>query len=150
VGKLADTLLKPETRPNLIRDCVVMVDDEINSKGGLSGMAIKTGYVAVKTFKASIITEAIEGMIDDMVKNLEPFWDEYEKGGKSGSFDSFVNGRAPAVADALLKISDDRAATTHHQTLKKVYEKLRPTGKKNVEQAVPRVGKVVSKFMASA
>jgi hypothetical protein len=147
VGKLADTLLKPETRPNLIRDCEVMIDEEVGSKGGLSGMAIKAGYATVKAFKAGIIHESVEGMIDDMVKNLEPLWDEYEKTGKSGSLETYLSARSGQVADALLKISDDRAARTHHQTLKKVYEKLRPTGKKNVEQAVPRISGVVGRYM---
>ena len=33
--------------------------------------------------------------------------------------------RAPAVADALLAISDERAARAKNQTVKKAYEKLR-------------------------
>ena len=145
MGKLADTLLKTETRPGLLRDCAVMVDEEVASKGGLSGLAIKAGYATVKAFKASIINEVLEGMIDDMVKNMESFWDDYEKGGKAGAFDGFLNSRAGAVADAMLKISDDRAATTHHHNLKKVYEKLRPTGKKHTVEAMPRVGRLILK-----
>lgn len=147
MGELVDTLLKAETRPTLVRECVTMIDEEVHSKGGLSGMAIKAGYATVKAFKASIVPESVDGMIDDMVKNLEPLWDEYAKGGKSGSLETYLGSRSGQVADALLKISDDRAAKTSHQTLKKVYEKLRPTGKKNVEQAVPRIAGVVGKMM---
>ena len=150
MGKLVDTLLKAEVRPTLLRDCVVMIDEEVSSKGGLSGMAIKAGYATVKAFKAGIVHESVEGMIDDMVKNLEPLWDEYEKGGKAGTLETYLGARSGQVADALLKISDDRAATTRHHTLKKVYEKLRPTGKKNVEQAVPRIAGVVGRHMRTS
>lgn len=150
MGKLADTMLKPETRPGLIKDCAVMVDEEVSSKGGLTGLGIKAAYATVKGLKPTMINEALEGMIDDMVKNLEHFWDDFEKGGKTGSFESFLGTRAGQVADSLLKISDDRAAKTSHKTLKSVYEKLRPMGKKNVEQAVPRVAGVVNRYMRNA
>ena len=100
MGKLADTLLKPETRPGLVKDCVVMVDEEVSSKGGLSGMAIKAGYAAVRAIKPGIIQESLEGLIDDMVKNLEKFWDEYEANGKKGAFDAFLGTRKGQVADA--------------------------------------------------
>ncbi len=149
MGKLADNLLKAETRPGVVRDCVKLIDDEVSDKGGLSGIAIKAAYATVKAVKASVISESVDGMLNDMVGNLEAFWDDYEKGGKSGSFDGFLSSRTSAVADALLKISDDRAARTSHQTLRKAYEKLRPTGKKNVEQAVPRVASLIGRYMKS-
>jgi hypothetical protein len=150
LGKLVDTLLKVENRPVLIRDCATMVDLEVSDKSGLSGMAIKAGYATVKAFKAGIIPEVLEGMVDDMVKNLEPMWDDFEKSGGTISLEAYLGARSGQVADALLKISDDRAATTRHHTLKKVYEKLRPTGKKNVEQAVPRVAGLVGRHMKKA
>ena len=150
MGKLVDTMLKVENRPVLIRDCATMIDQEVSDKGGLSGMAIKAGYATAKAFKAGMINEVLEGMVDDMVKNLEPLWEEFEKGGKATSLEVYLGARSGQVADALLKISDDRAAKTHHQTLKKVYERLRPTGKKNVEQAVPRVAGLVSRHMRNA
>ena len=150
MGKLVDTLLKPEVRGPLVRDCVTMIDEEVSSKGGLSGMAIKAGYATVKAFKSGIVPESVEGMIDDMVKNLEPLWDEFEKGGSAGTLESYLSARSGQVADALLKISDDRAARTSHHNLKRVYEKLRPTGKKNVEQAVPRIAGVVGRHMRAS
>ena len=42
-------------------------------------------------------------------------------------------------------ISDERAARAKNQAAKKAYEKLRPTGKKNVEAAVPRLAAMVEK-----
>ena len=54
------------------------------------------------------------------------------------------------IADALLTISDERAARSTNGTLKKTYEKLRPTGKKHVEAAVPRVGRLIAKYTSAA
>lgn len=147
MGKLADNLLKPEVRPSLVRDCALVVDEEVASKGGLSGIAIKTTYKIVKSIKPTMISESIDGMLNDMINNLEGFWGQYEASGKKEPFESFSSARRGEVADALLKVSDDRAKTTRHQTLKSAYEKLRPTGKKNVEEAVPRVAALVGRYM---
>ena len=147
MAKLADTLLKPDVRPNLVRECVQVVDEEVASKGGLSGFAIKAAYKVVKGIKPTIIHESVDGMFDDMVKNLESFWEQYEKSGKAQSFDSYASANKGVVADALLKVSDDRAARTTHSTIKSAYEKLRPSGKKNVEEAVPRVAQLVGRHM---
>lgn len=146
MGTLSDTLLSATNRPKLIRDCTDMVDAEVASKG-LTGLPIKAGYKMVKAIKPTIIPEVLDGLINDMVKNLEHFWEAYEKGGKQGQFSSYLTARSGEVADALLKITDDRAKTTSHKALKSAYEQLRPVGKKNVEAAVPRVAGVVSKFM---
>ena len=147
MGKLADTLLAPEVRPNLVRECATLVDEEVGAKSGLSGLAIKAAYKVVKGFKPGIIQESVDGMIDDMIKNLEPFWEQYEASGKSQPFADYASASRGTVADALLKVSDDRAAKTRHSALKGAYEKLRPTGKKNVEEAVPRVARLVARYM---
>jgi hypothetical protein len=87
-------------------------------------------------------------MLDDFVKRLEPFWDDAQA--KNEPIGPLMNARAPQVADALLAISDERAHRSTNPTLKKAYEKLRPTGKKHVEQAVPRVGRLVQKYASQA
>lgn len=146
MGKLADTLLAPAVRPNLVRDCATLVDEEVGSKSGISGLAIKAAYKVVKSIKPGIIHDSVDGMIDDMIKNLEPFWDQYESSAKNLPFEQHASANRGTVADALLKVSDDRAAKTSHGTLKSAYEKLRPTGKKNVEEAVPRVAALVGRY----
>jgi hypothetical protein len=147
LGKLSETLLAPAVRPNLVRDCATLVDEEVGAKSGLSGLAIKAAYKVVKGFKPGVIRESVDGMLDDMIKNLDTFWDGYEASGKSQPFEPYASASRGVVADALLKVSDDRAAKTTHGTLKSAYEKLRPTGKKNVEEAVPRVASLVARYM---
>ena len=61
-----------------------------------------------------------------------------------------MNARAGQVADALLAISDERAARAKNQGAKKAYEKLRPSGKKHVETAVPRLGRLIAKYASAA
>jgi hypothetical protein len=145
---LTEILLVPGTRPKVVTDCVQLINEEVDSKGGLTGLAVKGAYALVKAVKPGFVTEAVDHMLDDFVKRLEPFWADAQA--KNEPIGPLMNTRAPQVADALLAISDERAARSTNPTLKKAYEKLRPTGKKHVEQAVPRVGRLVQKYASAA
>jgi hypothetical protein len=145
---LTDMLLAPGNRPKLIADCTQLINEEVDSKGGLTGLAVKGAYALVKAVKPGFINEAVDHMIDDFVKRLEPFWVEAQA--KNEPIGPLLNSRAPQVADALLAISDERAGRSQNANLKKAYEKLRPTGKKHVEQAVPRVGRLIQKYASQA
>jgi hypothetical protein len=102
----------------------------------------------VKAVKPGFITEAVDHMLDDFVSRLEPFWADAQA--KNEPVGALMSARGGQVADALLAISDERAGRSKNATLKKAYEKLRPTGKKHVEAAVPRVGRLVAKFASAA
>jgi hypothetical protein len=145
---LNEMLLAPGVRPKVIADCVQLINEEVDSKGGLTGLAVKGAYALVKAVKPGFVTEAVDHMLDDFVTRLEPFWAEAQA--KNEPLGPLLNGRAPQVADALLAISDERASRSTNASLKKTYEKLRPTGKKHVEQAVPRVGRLVQKYASQS
>ena len=145
---LKEILLVPGNRPKVVSDCATLVQEEVDSKGGLSGLAIKAAYAVVKAVKPGFIPEAIDHMLDDFVGKLEPFWADAQA--KNEPVGALMNARAGEVADALLSISDARAARAKNAGVKKAYEKLRPTGKKHVEAAVPRLGRLIGKYTSAA
>src|SRR5207249_1186620 len=51
-------------RPRLLSDCERLIDDEVKSKGGLSGLAIKGAYKIVCAIKPGLIREAMDGLLD--------------------------------------------------------------------------------------
>ncbi len=148
MSTLTEILLVPGTRQKVIPDCVRLIEEEVDSKGGLSGLAIKGAFMVVKAVKPGFISESVDHMLDDFVRRLEPFHTEAQQ--KNEPIGPFLNARAGAVAEALLAISDERAARAKNQTVKKAYEKLRPSGKKNVEAAVPRLGRLIAKYVSGA
>ena len=148
MATLKEILLVPGSRPKVIADCVKLIDEEVDSKGGLTGFAIKAAYALVKAVKPGFITEAVDHMVDDFADKLEPFWTDAQA--KNEPVGALMNSRAGDVADALLAISDARAARAKNQGVKKAYEKLRPTGKKHVEAAVPRIGRLIAKYTSAA
>jgi hypothetical protein len=148
MSTLKEILLVPGNRPKVVADCTTLVQEEVDSKGGLSGLAIKAAYAVVKAVKPGFIGEAIDHMLDDFVGKLEPFWADAQA--KNDPVAALMNARAGEVADALLSISDARAARAKNAGVKKAYEKLRPTGKKHVEAAVPRLGRMIAKYTSAA
>jgi hypothetical protein len=145
---LNDILLVPGNRPKVVADCVKLIEEEVDSKGGLKGLAVKAAFAVVKAVKPGFVTEAVDHMLNDFVSRLEPFWAEAQA--KNEPIGPLLNARAGQVSDALLAISDERAAKSTNNTLKKAYERLRPTGKKHVEAAVPRIGRLIAKYTAAA
>jgi hypothetical protein len=49
------------------------------------------------------------------------------------------------VADALLSVTDSKAKGAKSSVVRGTYEKLRGSAKKNVEEAVPRLAKLLQK-----
>lgn len=147
VSTLKDKLAEPGVRSRVVTDAAQLVDDEVRARSGFSGLAIKAGYKAVQALKPSLIPEAIDGLLDRFVEQLEPFYTEWSGSNGAGSFDAFLVARRTRVADALLGVTDQRATQTGNRTIKKTYEKLRPYGEKNVAQAIPELGRVLSRYV---
>lgn len=141
---MQEVLADQAKRKNLIQDCALLIDEEVKRKGGLGGMAIKTGYKVVKGFKPGFIERTIDSLIDDFADRLQPIAAEAQEKGKAVA-DHFVAERS-RVADTLLGITDQRAERSSHKTIKNAYTKLRPTAKKHVEEAVPGVGRLIEKY----
>ncbi|NKS47560.1 hypothetical protein GS480_02240 [Rhodococcus hoagii] len=147
VAALNDTLLDDARMPAVLADVQALVDAEVSDKKGASGLALKGGYGAVKKVGPSIVPDAVEGLLPAFVARLEPFWQDFGTSGES-SFSAFLTARSDAVADALLGVTDERIERTDKGAIKKVYSTLRPSAKKHVIEALPRLGDLVQKHAA--
>ncbi|MBI4508108.1 MAG: hypothetical protein HY698_00635 [Deltaproteobacteria bacterium] len=139
-------MTKPPHRERVVGECCGLVDEEVKSKGGLTGIAVKGAYAMVKAIKPKFISEVVDGLLDEWVAKLEPFYGDWQASGKGKPLGDFLAARSGAVAEKLLEVTDARAGVTTHSSVKKMYEKLRPAAKKHVEEAVPRLGKVVEGY----
>lgn len=146
---LKEILLDSSRRPAVVSDLENLVDQEVSDKSGVSGAVIKTGFAAVKKIKPGIIGSAVDSLLDDFAATLEPFYADF-KGKGGGDFGAYLSSRGSEAADALLSVTDARAEKSTRDSIKKVYNKLRPNGKKNVEEALPRLGQLIDKHAATA
>ena len=143
---LFESLGAEPTRSKLIADCARLIDEEVKAKTGITGVAIKGAYGTVKRIKPRFVTETIDGLLDEWLAKIEPYHATW-KGGSEESFADFLTARSEDVADDLLSVTDGRAETTKHRTAKKAYEKIRPSAKRNVVEAVPKLGRVVEGYL---
>lgn len=146
---LEEILLNPARRPVVVGDLQTLVDEEVSDKNGVSGAVIKTGYGAVKKIKPGAISTAVERMLPEFAAALQPLYGQFRATG-GADFGSFLTARSDEASDALLGVTDTRAQHTSSDAMKKVYAKLRPNGKKNVEEALPRLGQLIDRHAAGA
>jgi hypothetical protein len=142
---LKASLLDSDRRPAVVTDLQTFVDQEVAAKSGLSGGIIKTGYAAVKKVKPGIIGSAIDSLLDEFVAALEPHWSAYRAQPAPGGFGAYLSAHSDQVADALLAVTDRRAERSSRASITSVYGKLRPRGKENVVESLPRLGTLVER-----
>jgi hypothetical protein len=144
---LKDQLLVPARRGAVIADCVTLIEDQVAAKGGLSGLAIKGAYAVVKAVKPGFVRDAVDHLLDEFVARLEPFHEAALAAKQDVA--AYFAGHPAEIANGLLGVTDARAERARNPTVKKAYERLRPTAQKHVETAVPAVGKLVARHVAT-
>ncbi len=140
---LTEVLADPSKKTVIVDECVELIDAEVGDKGGISGLAIKAGYGVVKGIKPGFVKHVVSDLLPDFASALTPFFDEAKSKGQALS--TYFQANSSRVADALLAITDSKAQRSKSGAVKGTYEKLRSTAKKNVEAAIPRLGKLVEK-----
>ena len=142
---LSEVLLDPTRSQEVIDACVALIEAEVASKRGLTGMGIKAGFAAVKKFKPGIIAQLITTLLPEFIGALEPFYQEFLKTG-GGDIAVFVNAQKAKCAEGLLNITDTRALKSKHKVLVGTYNKLRPLAMTQVSGAMPKVGTLLKTF----
>ncbi|HEX9355283.1 MAG TPA: hypothetical protein VF933_15900 [Streptosporangiaceae bacterium] len=142
---LQEILLAPENRPQVTADCFTLIEQELADKSGVSGTAVKLAYKTVNAFMPGHVRFMVGALFPDMVARLEPFWADFTTSGGSGFGDYLVK-RGDEVSEALLSVTDARAAASSRPTVIKAYGSVRGHAVKHVQAALPRVGDLVMKY----
>jgi hypothetical protein len=145
MSTLKEILSRPGARPQVIRDCEQIIEEEVSSKG-LAGIPIKAAYAVVKAIKPGFIPDVIDGLLDDFADHLDPMYQAAKA--KNEPVTAYFNARAGEAAEALLTITDERAKRAKNNIVRTAYEKLRSMAKKHTEAAIPRVSKMIAKHDA--
>ena len=142
---LQEILLGPDTRPKVIADCYALIQQEVSGKSGISGTAVKLAYKTVNTFMPGHIRNMVGKLLPDMVDQLQPFWADFNSSGGS-DFGDYLAKRGDEVAQALLSVTDAKAAASGRPTIVRAYGSIRSSAVKHIEAALPRVGDLVLKY----
>ena len=142
---LREILLAPDTQPKVIADCYTLIEHEVAEKSGVSGTAVKLAYKTVNTVLPGHIRHMVESLLPDLVDKLEPYWADFSTSGGS-EFGDYLAKRGEEVSQALLSVTDARAAASGRPTVIKAYGAVRGRAVKHVEAALPHVGDLVLKY----
>ncbi len=144
MGALSEVVSNPEKKPAIVRDAAVLLDEEVASKSGVAGLAVKAAFGMVKAVKPGIIPHVIDGLLPDFASALDPILDERPAGTSASAH--LLQNQARVVA-ALLSVTDERARHTPHAVLLKAYQKLRPAAEKHVSLGLPRLARLVDQHV---
>ncbi|QLE42654.1 hypothetical protein FD723_20935 [Nostoc sp. C052] len=140
---LSDGLLNPTKKAMVIEDCCNMIEGQLASKSGMSGIALKTAFAALKGIKPGYIPYVVEQILPQCFTALDPIW---SKGIEKGDPIEYLSVNRSDTADALLGVTDARVKSAKRPIVRGTYEKLRGSAKKHVEEAVPDLAKLISNY----
>ena len=143
MGSLVETIKDDAKRRAVVDDCVKLLESEVGSKRGISGVAIKGGFKTVKKMRPGMIPMAMNHLLDDFAAQIDPIWQECQTSGQDPR--SFFTSQKSRVANALLSITDDRGRKSDHKSLVKIYNKLRPSAVQHIGDAMPGLADLIKK-----
>lgn len=141
---LNDILNDDRTRTSIIEEVCQLIDDEVTKQRGLSGVAVKAGYKVVQSIRPGFVRNVVQSLLPEFTAALEPIREQAVAQGKSVS--DYFTVHTEQVAEALLAVTDGRASSSQHSSVKGAYNKLRGSARKNVERAVPGLGRIIDKY----
>ena len=144
---LADALLTSNERPRIVAEVSQILETQVSSKRGLSGMALKTGLKMAKSRNPDAIPNAVDRLIPEFCEILEPYYADY-KASDTAHFSTYVEERKTVIRDDILGIVDGRAAKSQNKTFVSTYAKLRGAAKDEVETALPKIAAVIENHLA--
>lgn len=143
---LVDVLLAPGTKPAVTADCYGLIEQELSEKSGVSGTTLKLAFKTVNTFMPGHAKHMVGKLLPDFVAQLEPYWADFTVSG-GGDFGDYLSKRGDEVPEALLAVTDAKAATSGRPTVIKAYRSVRGGAVKHIRAALPRLGDLVMKYM---
>lgn len=141
---LNEVLSDESRRKALAAECMQLIEREVDQKGGLGGVAVKTGFKAVRGIKPGFVEKVVYDLLPEFGAAIEPFAAEARAQGKD--VPTHLGANAARVADALLSITDKKAERSTNGVVKSAYGKLRGMAKSNVESAVPGLARIFAQY----
>jgi len=143
---LSALLEDPTKRDAIIADAMNEVDAEVAGIGGIKGKAIGAGYQGVQKLRPGFLQSNLERLLPKFAPALDP---HVETGRASGDLPGHFTANADTIADEMLAVTDERAASSNNKSAASIYNKLRKGAKDRVVAAMPRIGAFVDRHATS-
>ena len=141
---LKDTLAG-ENRDAVVRDIAGTVDSIIGSLKGLTGIAISQAANAAKKADPDVVAKGVDKLLPNLCETLQPYWDDYEKAGRTGGFGAFLEGRKEELAGEFLALGDTASEKVNNPAAKKLYSSMRGKIEKLIASNISPIGDAVER-----
>lgn len=139
---LSAHLTTPSARPAVVASASDLIREEIARTSGASGMAVRSAYRLVTGIRPEIVSQAVDSLLDPFADGLDPFYQEHTTTGRPLA--DILAEQRTSMAEALLAVTDERAARTKHVRLRDAYRRVRSHARVHVEEASAGVAALVT------
>lgn len=140
---LINILDDPNKKEMVVNDSLKLIDESVAAQSGLSGMALKAAYAAVKGIAPTYVAGAVERLLPEALPALDPMWNE---GVQNGDPVGYLTNNSSKAADAMLSVTDSKIERSSNSVVKGAYKKLRNSAKGYVETAMPGLAKIIGNY----
>ncbi|HWV38126.1 MAG TPA: hypothetical protein VN033_06570 [Vulgatibacter sp.] len=144
---MVETLTSSGKRRAVALDVAQAIDEEVDSKSGLGGLALKGAYKIARASSRDFVPDTVERLLPEFAAKLEPIVEEHRRTTPDVPLQVYFASRAGDVADALLSLTDEKARRSSAGTIRSAYEKMRPAARRHVEEAAPRIGGLLARHL---
>lgn len=140
---LRDQVQDEETQASIAADCAQLMDQQVAAKTGISGLALKTAYKALKGIGPGYIPRALESLVPQALDALDPMW---AAGLQAGNPVEHLSQNSAETADVLLGVTDNKLSVAKNKIVIATYKKIRKSVKGDVEAAVPGLAEILGNY----
>ena len=144
MSNVSEVVEDPACRTAIIADGIVELEAELDDRSGVTAMAMRAGYKALRKLRPNMV----ESNLDRMLPRWAPVLDPYVVAGRrDGDLTGHFEAHAGEIAEGLLVVTDERAAEANNRVAVKAYEKLRPRARDQVVTGIPRLARLVDRHV---
>lgn len=142
---LEQILMAPRRQQAVVADCVRMIEQFVAERGGIKGMAYKTGLKLVKASRPDIVERAVQRLFPEYLGALAPLHEQFRAQG-GGDFAAFLQKNSASAVQALIELADRRVAGAS-PGVRKTYARFRDGAEAEVARLLPALGALIAKHL---
>lgn len=140
---LSEILLAAPSRAQVDAEFAQMMRDFIHQRGGLTGMAWRTGLAFIERARPGIVERATQKLLPEFMQALEPLYQAHGADGKS--FGAYLKSQPRLAAEALIAVADRRMEQRGSDAAQKTYRRFRNGAEAEVERLIPLMAQLIQK-----
>lgn len=144
---LAERLLVEDRRDSLVTCCVALVEQQINGQSALKRVAMKAGIAVLNAIKPNALHLVVNDLLHEFTHALDPLYQQFHHA-SGRDFSHFLQHHPDEAVNALIAVTDQRAAKLGNAAVRKVYGRLRPAAETEVRSALPGLAQIISEHLA--